>query len=101
MGSTEMTFPPRWVISDLNAAGPSPQPRMRWVKSFSVRVNILTYSLYDRPQGTTFSSVNFMDEILCNLIQQICSDVPIATPRGRKHRRGEFWLSRLEIHIQL
>src|SRR5574340_122106 len=30
---------------------------------------MLTYSLYERPQGTTFSSVNFMDEILCNLIQ--------------------------------
>ncbi len=46
------------VISALKLAGPSPQPRMRFVKSISDKLNISLNSASDLPQGTILSSCN-------------------------------------------
>src|SRR3954452_5421171 len=60
MGSQDTTSCPSRLTSALKLAGPPAQSRILPNKSWGVRSNIPTYSAFERPQGTTFSSLNLL-----------------------------------------
>jgi hypothetical protein len=68
----------------LKQAGPSPQPRMFFFKSLSVRENIRTYSSNDLPHGTIWSSV------------KATADLPIPSDNLRHHLKTRAPISPFE-----